>query len=102
MVWLIILAKSYVCETVKSMKAEELVGLHKIVGAKSRLNSSPQNRLAARLNSRLTGEVRTNPKISGNRVNRDFACLLCPFLARVPLPALQLPAMPQQVANRML
>ena len=39
---------------------------------------------------------------SGNRVNRDFACLLCPFLARIRLPALELPAMAQQVANRML
>jgi hypothetical protein len=35
-------------------------------------------------------------------VNRDFACLLCPFLARIRLPALELPAMAQQVANRML
>ena len=33
---------------------------------------------------------------------RDFACLLCPFLARIRLPALELPAMAQQVANRML
>jgi hypothetical protein len=34
--------------------------------------------------------------------SRDFACLLCPFLARIRLPALELPAMAQQVANRML
>jgi hypothetical protein len=49
-----------------------------------------------------------NPKVEASTnfgdygVNRDFACLLCPFLARIRLPALELPAMAQQVANRML
>lgn len=46
--------------------------------------------------------IRRGNHLYGNPVNRDFACLLCPFLARIRLPALQLPAMAQQVANRML
>jgi hypothetical protein len=35
-------------------------------------------------------------------ITRNALFLLCPFLARIRLPALELPAMAQQVANRML